>query len=88
MKVLRSRLAKLEAAHADRPIADDGTSRIALGDPRAVEIAIAYDRRAREERGGPPRLWHGLEDLKGLSAETLARMFQERVAALRAGRAA
>lgn len=84
---LRARLDRLEAAHAARPVADDGTSRIALRDPRAVDLAIAYDRRAREERGGPPRLWHGLDDLKGFSAADLARMFEERVAALRAGRA-
>lgn len=85
---LRARLDRLEEAYAARPEADDDTSRVALTDLRAVEIAIAYDRRAREARGGTPRAWEGPDDLKDVSADGLARMFEERVAALRAGGAA
>lgn len=85
---LRARLERLEEAFAARPGTDDDTSRVALGDLRAVEIGIAYDHRAREARGGNPPPWSGPDDLKGFDAATLARMFEERVASLRAGRAA
>ena len=93
MKALQHRLAKLEShvvTHiAARELeASHAYTQLAASDPRAVRIAIAYDRRAREARGGKSPPWSGPDDLKGFSADELARMFNERVDALRAGRAA
>ncbi len=84
---LRTRLERLEAVIAARPPPEDDSSRLALGDPRAVRIAIAYDRRAREGTGGWALPWNLPEDLRPLSATELAGLYGERIDFLRAERA-